>query len=299
MAPFLNVHSSLDEPAPNPDWLIIQEVQKRESLLPRKLRWLNPWAPQALERGQNVVYYAPHDPNTLAVKRVVGLPGDRVTPLPGYPGGDESVVIPYNHIWVEGDAGDRSKSVDSNYFGPISQNMIYAHVLSVWKHWQKWPVPLQQGDKDDYPAKRDRRVEKDVVQGAKLDPNQVALQAHQPFKNGAAILELKLIRDNPERVKHRLHDSATLAKYRSMYDQAKTEREKNDPDTKDIAAALRNELENIFESAGLNSDGSRTVPGANADRLAGDAKVAASKKKRYEEYLAKQAAAQQKSDPVH
>jgi len=222
-----------------------------------------------IERGQIVVYYTPHDPETIAVKRVVGIPGDRVKPLLGYPGGDdEGIVIPYNHIWVEGDANSREKSIDSNYFGPISQSMVYGYALGVWTSWLSWPVRLRWED-DDYPAKKSGRVEKDVVKNAKLDPDEEVKQSRVRFTTNKAALELAMIRKHRDDMPRRLRNETMLKQYTNMYALAMTELEIGDANTRDVAEGLVDELEVAFESVGLKKDGSRLVPPSDNNAVAG------------------------------
>ncbi|KAJ9605408.1 hypothetical protein H2200_010065 [Cladophialophora chaetospira] len=262
MAPFFNANSLPDEPAPYRDWILVRKVHSLEVL---------PWSKffrtlkrKGLERGQIVVIYAPHDPKLLAVKRVIGLPGDRVQPLAGYPGGDENpVVIPYNHIWVEGDANSRDKSIDSNDFGPISQNMVYGYAFAAYTPGYNWPVWLN-WEEDEYPAKESGRVERDVVGSARLDPDEEARQIENPFKTGAAALELAMIRQNRGRVLKNMRAKSMLDKYRAMYALATKEFEKGEnADTRDVAEGLIDELEVAFETVGLNKDGSRVAAGVN------------------------------------
>ncbi|KAK6614782.1 mitochondrial inner membrane protease subunit [Botrytis cinerea] len=86
-----------------------------------------------LERGMLVSFRSPYHPETLAIKRIIALPGDRVythAPYP-YPYAD----IPAGHVWVEGDNADSRKTLDSNHYGPIAINLItgkLTHVLWPW-----------------------------------------------------------------------------------------------------------------------------------------------------------------------
>ena len=94
---------------------------------------------QHLQRGDVVAFRTPYDPERWGVKRVVALAGDQIKPLSGYPGGNEPVVVPWGHVWVEGDANAREKSVDSNWYGPISRMLIVGKLLGIaWppKHWE-------------------------------------------------------------------------------------------------------------------------------------------------------------------
>ena len=65
---------------------------------------------------------SPNHPNVVAVKRVIALEGDVVVTNPPYPFPREEV--PVGHVWVEGDAENREKSLDSNYYGPVSLDRI-------------------------------------------------------------------------------------------------------------------------------------------------------------------------------
>ncbi|KAI8941559.1 hypothetical protein NX059_002774 [Plenodomus lindquistii] len=117
-----------------------------------------------LKRGDVVTFWKPHRPGEISIKRIVGLPGDTVYPLRGYaldPGSyknrlqglpdglrdvDEDavestkeevggVVVPYGHLWVEGD--NWRKSLDSNDFGPVSKGLVIGRARWVWRGW--WP----------------------------------------------------------------------------------------------------------------------------------------------------------------
>jgi signal peptidase I len=296
MSPLLNANSSPDEPSSPADWVIVRKVH-----IPEFPSWLfrRPQKKMTLERGQVVVYYAPHNPDTFVIKRVIALPGDRVRPLEGYPGGDDKpVIIPYNHIWVEGDANSRKKSVDSNHFGPISQNMVCGCVLAVYSPWSNRPVQLK-WEMDDYPAKNSGRVEKDVVGTAKLDPDVADWQNGNVFKDGRAALELAAIRKGllrPEQMRNK----DTLHYFRKLYARAQSEAANGDTVTKEVARQLADELELIFETAGLSRNGGRPVPVLSDKQAEQDAVAAAAatlKRERREAYLAKHRPAEQ-STPV-
>ena len=83
----------------------------------------------AIRRGQLVLFNSPGEPDKLAVKRVIGLPCDTITPIkkqfrdgklrtqPAQP-----TTVPTGHLWVEGD--NPAQSFDSADYGPVSQSLI-------------------------------------------------------------------------------------------------------------------------------------------------------------------------------
>lgn len=89
---------------------------------------------------------SPANPSNIAIKRVVALPGDRVTTREPCP--RPSQIVPYNHVWLEGDAEDPRKSLDSNTYGPVSINLITGSVVAVLYprmrllRWRDWDPPV-------------------------------------------------------------------------------------------------------------------------------------------------------------
>lgn len=79
-----------------------------------------------LRRGDIVVYEPPGEPEGRRfVKRIVGLPGDRV--------GAEGHVVPPDHCWVEGDG--RESSRDSRAHGEVRLDALVGRAL-----YRYWPV---------------------------------------------------------------------------------------------------------------------------------------------------------------
>ncbi len=105
---------------------------------------------QGVERGDVVVFYYPRDPSVSYIKRVIGLPGDRVEIKNGTVYVNEAAIEePYllpeyrdrydmpetlvesGHYFVMGD--HRSSSMDSRSFGSVPEKYIYGKAtFCVW-----------------------------------------------------------------------------------------------------------------------------------------------------------------------
>lgn len=85
---------------------------------------------------------SPANSSHIAIKRVVGLPGDRVSTRE--PCMKATQIVPFNHVWLEGDAEDPRRTLDSNTYGPVSISLITGRVVGVlaprmrWLNWQDW-----------------------------------------------------------------------------------------------------------------------------------------------------------------
>lgn len=93
---------------------------------------------------------SPANPTHTAIKRIIGLPGDRI--ITRDPCMKPTQIVPFNHIWVEGDAEDPRKSLDSNTYGPVSISLITGRVMAVvwprwrWLKWSDWERGVLEGE---------------------------------------------------------------------------------------------------------------------------------------------------------
>jgi len=106
---------------------------------------------EAISRGDIVVFRYPRDEEKSYIKRIIGLPGDRLRIIQGqvYVNGlpisepyvpeqyrdDRSfseIIIPPDQYFVMGD--HRSISSDSREFGPVARELIYGKAVFVY-----WP----------------------------------------------------------------------------------------------------------------------------------------------------------------
>lgn len=107
---------------------------------------------ESIQRGDIVVFHYPRDPEKSYIKRVVGLPGDRIWIEDGHVwlNGSElaegyvpdryrdgrsmpEMVVPEDSYFVMGD--HRSISSDSREFGPVERDLIYGKAVFVY-----WPA---------------------------------------------------------------------------------------------------------------------------------------------------------------
>ncbi|KAL6160634.1 hypothetical protein ACJQWK_02239 [Exserohilum turcicum] len=161
---FQHVRGSSMAPTLSPD---AHETGREDYVIVRSYLWRGKRASEEhdaawdIQRGDVVTFWKPHKPSEMGIKRVVAIEGDTVYPTRGYaldPASYQSrmqgfpdgladrdpdsivpepevgkVVVPYGHVWIEGDNWRRS--LDSNDFGPISKGLIQGKAVKVWRNW--------------------------------------------------------------------------------------------------------------------------------------------------------------------
>ena len=205
-----------------------------------------------ISRGDIVVLRTPHDPNKIAVKRVVALPGDRVLPLKGFEGTDdemeEGIVVPFNHMWVEGDVDDRTKSVDSNWYGAISQNLVIGRAwILLSPRWKPRSIRVHE---HTWPAHEKRRVEYNAVAKAALDPSEHA--EDDWFDGEGAQMLLHQLRTDRQLVIDKIIDTDTRERVVKNYQMIRRQyaRTDLDEDKKAMVTEILKEIEANFYRAG-------------------------------------------------
>ena len=166
MAPFFNPNSDLKDGTERNDIILVRLSRYMGAEKGRTAQGSDQVEGTDLRRGEIVVFRTPHDFTKLSVKRIVGIPGDRIVPLPGYQGGSEAVVVPYNQLWMEGDVDNRDKSMDSNWYGPICQSLVLGKVIALMEPWPK-SINIEEHKSL---AKEKGRVQENVVKDAMVDP---------------------------------------------------------------------------------------------------------------------------------
>jgi signal peptidase I len=108
-----------------PSRVAIEGPSMAPTLLPGD--WALVVTPRAYDRDDIVVVEHPGRPGYEMVKRVTGLPGDRV---------GERALGP-DEYWVEGDM--ERASTDSRVFGPVTREELKAKVVLIY-----WPASRRQ-----------------------------------------------------------------------------------------------------------------------------------------------------------
>ena len=144
------------EPRWIPSGSMLPTLQLQDRILVEKLRpRFDRTTNRALPLNSIVVFGVPpqlvaagYDPNAALIKRVVGLPGDRLEVRDGQllrnnsvvnePWLDETidyamaeVTVPQDSVWVMGD--NRNASLDSHLWGALPENLVIG--TAIWRYW--------------------------------------------------------------------------------------------------------------------------------------------------------------------
>ncbi len=137
--PFLVSGSSMEPNFKNGDYLLIDELAYRF---------------RAPERGEVVVFRYPNDPRVYYIKRIIGLPGERVVvnenKVTVYEDSEE-IILNESYIWTRGSMGkydvtlgqgeyfvmgdNRNFSYDSRSWGPLTEDEIIGLA-----RFRLWPI---------------------------------------------------------------------------------------------------------------------------------------------------------------
>ncbi len=142
--------TSMNPTLQNADYLIVSKVGYTEALIGRSLGKNDLYIPA---RGQIIVFHYPEDPTKIFVKRVIGLPGDRIVIKNGTvtvysktdPSGfnpdvsyekagtqtliDTDVVVQPGEIFVMGDNRTPGGSFDSREWGQLPSSYIIGNAV--------------------------------------------------------------------------------------------------------------------------------------------------------------------------
>jgi signal peptidase I len=127
-------------------------------MAPIDLKWSKTWCLWQPQRGDVIIFRYPRDPTKDYIKRVIGLPGDKVEvksgevyindePLPEpfgpNPGSYSAppITVPPDQVYVMGD--NRNNSSDSHMWGPLPEGYIVGRAwLSYWPPHSWGQIPL-------------------------------------------------------------------------------------------------------------------------------------------------------------
>jgi mitochondrial inner membrane protease subunit 2 len=208
-----------------------------------------------LRRGMVVAFRTPHDPEKWAIKRIVGLQGDRVFPLAHYPGLDtldgKGLIVPFGHMWVEGDVSDSNKkdaSLDSNIYGPVSTGLVIGkatHVItSLFSRWMRI----------DYSHfKLPGRVQTDAVTLRDPDEEYQSKEFEEMFRSGKAVEILEALRRGLQetgRVERYKENPELLALFDVIRTQAKRQVSMGDSHASEVAASLLAAVDDMLGDQG-------------------------------------------------
>ncbi|KAL1305482.1 hypothetical protein AAFC00_002358 [Neodothiora populina] len=154
---------SVNGPSMNPTLSpTFHETGERDYLL------IDKWnATENLKRGDVISFFAPHAPETLAIKRIVGVEGDWVYKdsrrrpdidfnAEAWDSMGEMLMVPFGHVWIEGDNFRNSR--DSNWYGPISKSLVHGKAVCIVLPWKRFGLKPWEGFTSLTPVKKGQLV---------------------------------------------------------------------------------------------------------------------------------------------
>lgn len=204
-----------------------------------------------LRRGMVVAFRKPHDPEEWAIKRIVAMEGDRVFPLPHYPGVERldgrGLIVPFGHIWVEGDVCDSNKkgmSMDSNIYGPVSVGLVVGkatHVIpSLFSRWRTLSFAH---------FKLPERVQPNAVILQDPDQEHRSQEVEEMFHNGKAaeFLQFLRIKSQEEGVMEKYRQNPDLVNmFHVVRTEAQRQLSRRDSATTKLAMSLLETVDEIL-----------------------------------------------------
>jgi signal peptidase I len=113
------------------------------------------WRSEDVRRGDLVVFIPPDDSRRAHIKRVAGVPGDRVESRDG-----TEQTVPVGHVWVRGDNVEHSR--DSRSFGPVPFANLVGRVT-----YRFWPPGRAGTLQDRSPERETGDVHEDTPRDAR------------------------------------------------------------------------------------------------------------------------------------
>ena len=167
---------SMDPNLDDGEFLLVNSLVYSEVNLDKLAKWVPFWDPggpdmrhvfHAPERGDVIVLHPRQRENRDLVKRIIGLPGERLEIRDGvviingreliepyirepWGGSLSEIVIPPDFYFVMGD--NRSASADSRSFGPVNEDDIVGKAMASW--WPRENIGLAPNESPKLGAER-------------------------------------------------------------------------------------------------------------------------------------------------
>lgn len=138
---------------------------------------------------------SPINPETIYVKRIKAKQGDLV--VPRYPDTRSRVLIPVNHLWVE---GDNLHSIDSNTYGPVSTGLVLGKATYIIWPWKRFGS-IATGGRECRKAYLERQLPPEMSRLAEVEEKKSEWTSLTIFDKSICCI-FKSINNNKSRVKN-------------------------------------------------------------------------------------------------